>query len=69
MDDLSKYEVDFNPLPRKRENLAIPNDLLKLADISIHSLVRGRTCGNGNILAKIARHFNPLPRKRENVKL
>ena len=35
----------FNPLPRKRENLTVPIIPFSKIDISIHSLVRGRTAG------------------------
>ena len=34
---------DFNPLPRERENSKLFEDIPGIMDISIHSLVRGRT--------------------------
>ena len=55
---------DFNPLPRKRENL-LGNGLSFPEKISIHSLVRGRTALVRIGTAMIV-YFNPLPRKREN---
>ena len=55
----------FNPLPRERENLTAFYAFLQSLQISIHSLVRGRTHGCRR-LPQPLRYFNPLPREREN---
>ena len=54
----------FNPLPRKRENDA-PVWTDEHLEISIHSLVRGRTLSEQKQNPALT-DFNPLPRKREN---
>ena len=54
----------FNPLPRKRENGRTTN-IQRTDEISIHSLVRGRTV-YADVIAGEPSDFNPLPRKREN---
>ena len=61
---LSEDSRYFNPLPHTRENCD-DDKLLYLNNISIHSLIRGRT----NIRSKLFwryGYFNPLPHTREN---
>ena len=58
----------FNPLPHTRENLEMAWKTVKYNDISIHSLIRGRTnCGVHS--SSSIPNFNPLPHTRENTNL
>ena len=60
-----RLQNHFNPLPHTRENeqLATPNTCFE--NISIHSLIRGRTTPRRSF-SKPFGNFNPLPHTREN---